>query len=484
MKYTPKTTNVTGVLLISGIAALAIVRNLPSHGNAAAADGSGPDVREETPLNSGAILDRPAQDTATSAENGADRYWPQWRGPLGTGVAPHANPPVEWSERKNIRWRIPLAGKGHSTPVVWGDRVFVTSAIPVGDAKPPSAGHRPGTHDNVTAVRRQEFIVLAISRRDGRIIWEKAVRESPPHEGGHNTASYASASPVTDGERVYAFFGSQGLYCLDWDGNLLWDKDFGDMRTLHGHGEGSSPALYGDTLIVNWDHQGPSFVVALDKRTGERRWKRDRDEVSSWSTPIVVERQGRPQVIISATKRIRSYDLGTGDVIWQCGGLSTNVVASPVSADGMVYSGSSYEKRAMLAIRLDGAKGDLTGSGQVAWSLDRLTPYVPSPLLYDDKLYFVRHYQGVLSCLNAKAGTAYYGPVRLPGIHNLYASPVGAAGRIYLTSLDGVTLVLEHGTRPEVMATNRLDDVFSASAALVDGELFLRGENYLYCVAE
>lgn len=449
-------------------------------------DESAESVRNEVPKaihrDVGEALQRSERMSTKSVKDDATRQWPQWRGPLGTGVAPHADPPVEWSEDKNIRWKVPLPGKGHSTPIVWGARIFVTAAVPVGDSSPPPAGQRPGAHDNVMAVSRQQFIVLAIDRSDGRIVWRKTVRESTPHEGGHHTGSYASASPVTDGERIYVFFGSQGLFCLDWSGNLVWEKDLGDMHTKHGHGEGSSPALYGDTLIVNWDHEGASFVVALDKKSGTQLWRQDRDEVSSWSTPIVAEHQGRAQVIISATKRIRGYDLTTGDVIWECGGLSHNVVASPVAADGMVYAGSSYEKRVMLAIRLNGAKGDITGTDKVAWMLNRYTPYVPSPLLYENHLYFLRHYQGILTCLNGKTGKALYGRVRLPGIRNVYASPVAAAGRVYITSQSGVTVVLRHGRSPQILAVNQLDDGFSASAALVEDELFLRGERYLYCL--
>lgn len=414
----------------------------------------------------------------------ATRQWPQWRGPLGTGVAPHADPPLKWSEVENIRWKVPLAGKGHSTPIIWGDRIFVTSAVLVGETSAQPAGHRSGDHDNLAEVGRQRFVVLAINRRDGEIVWERTVRKDIPHEGGHRTGSYASASPVTDGEKVYAFFGSQGLYCLDWNGNVLWEKDFGDMATKHGHGEGGSPALYKNTLIVNWDHEGPSFVVALDKNTGTQRWRRDRDEVSSWATPIVVEHKGKPQLIISASKRIRGYDLATGALIWECGGLSQNVVASPVSSNGMVYAGSSYEKRFMLAIRLDGARGNITGTKNVAWTLNRHTPYVPSPLLYENHLYFLKHYQGLLTCLNADTGKAFYQPVRLPDISNAYASPVGAAGRVYISGQQGTTLVLKHGSVPEVLAINYLDDRFSASPALSGKELFLRGGNHLYCIAE
>ena len=414
----------------------------------------------------------------------AERYWPQWRGPLSTGFAPHADPPVEWSEDENVRWKVALPGAGHSTPVVWGDRIFLTTAVPFGDPVVPKPDTAPGAHDNAPVTHRQRFLVLAVGRRDGRILWQKQVREELPHEASHSTGSFASNSPVTDGEHLFAFFGSRGLYCLDLEGELVWEADLGDMQVKHAHGEGGSPALAGDTLIVNWDHEGQSFLIAFDKRTGERRWRVARDEPTSWATPIVVEHAGQLQVIVSGTKRLRAYDVASGEVIWECAGLSRNVVASPVAADGMVYAGSSYDRQAMLAIRLDGARGDLTRSDQLAWVRRRRTPYVPSPLLYGDALYFLHHYQGVLSRVEAKTGQEPHGPFRLQGIRNVYASPVGAAGRVYITDLDGTTLVIEHGAQPKTLATNRLDDGFSASAAVVGRELILRGHRFLYCIAE
>ena len=423
--------------------------------------------------------------TAVFASADAGRNWPQWRGPLSTGVAPLADPPVEWSETRNVRWKIELPGKGHSTPVIWGGSIFLTTAIPYGEAVPPPVGYRPGAHDNLRVVSGQELVVLAINRRDGKILWQRTVHKDIPHEGGHETGSFASHSPVTDGENVYAYFGSAGLYCLDANsGELKWKADFGLMRTLHGHGEGNSPALDGDTLLINWDNEGPSFLAALDKHTGKERWRTERDEVTSWSTPIVVALDGKKQVIVSATNRIRGYDLETGKVIWECGGMATNVVASPVSSEGMVYAGSSYEKRAMVGIRLEGAKGDITGTAQVVWSRNRDTCYVPSPLLYDDKLYFLKHYQGSLTCLIAKTGETVYSQHRLPEIFNIYASPVGAAGRVYIASREGITVVIKHGADPQLLATNALDDSFSASPALADGELYLRGEKNLYCIAK
>ena len=413
----------------------------------------------------------------------SEQYWPQWRGPLGTGVAPYANPPVEWSETKNVRWKVELPGSGHSTPIIWKDRVFVTTAVPYGDELEPKYSGASGAHDNAAVTHHYQFDVLAINRADGKILWQRTVHRELPHEGGHVSGSLASASAVTDGEHVYAFFGSRGLYCLDMDGELQWKADLGEMNTKHGHGEGSSPVLYGDTLVVNWDHEGSSFVIAFHKRTGKQLWKVARDELTSWATPIVVENGGKPQLIVSGTQRIRAYDLSTGRVIWECGGMSANVVASPVAGDGIVFVGSSYGKRKILAIRYGGAVGDITETDRVLWQSIKGTPYVPSPLLYNYSLYFLSHYQGVLSRVNAKTGEEQPGRFRLEGIHNIYASPMGAAGRVYITDLDGTTLVISNEENPRFIALNSLDDSFSASAAAVGSDLFLRGRLNLYCIS-
>ena len=422
-----------------------------------------------------------AENSPAAPEQG----WAQWRGPLANGTAPHAHPPVEWSEQKNVRWKMPLPGKGHSSPIVCGDRVYLTAAVPVGDALPPVYDTAPGAHDGVPVTQRHQFMVLAVERRDGRIAWRKVVREEFPHEGGHNTGSQASSSPVTDGQRIYAFFGSRGLYCLDLRGEVLWQKDLGCMQTLHAHGEGSSPVLHGDTLIVCWDHEGESFLYAFDKATGKERWKVARDEKTSWSTPLVVESEGRAQVIVSATKRVRGYDLATGAQLWECAGLTDNVVSSPVYGSGLLITGNSYYQQAMLAIRLAGAKGDLTGTAAVVWQLRRMTPYVSSPLLYGDTLYFLRHNQNILVRLDPATGQPRGEPLRLDGIRDfIFASPAGAAGRLYITARDGTTVVLRHDRENATLAVNHLDDSFSASPALAAGELYLRGERFLYCLAE
>ena len=420
----------------------------------------------------------------------ARKNWGNWRGPLGTGVAPDADPPIEWSEEKNVAWKTEIPGLGHSTPAVWGDRIYLTAAVPVGDAlKEPKYSGRPGAHNNLPITHKQDFVVIAVDRKDGKILWKKTVKTVLPHEGGHETGSLASNSPVTDGEMVYAFFGSRGLHAFTKDGDPVWNHEFEEMFSKHGHGEGSSPVLYEGILVVNWDHEGKSFIIAFNKRTGEKLWKRERDEGTSWSSPIIVdETHGAPSplVVVSATKRIRAYDLRTGHVEWECGGLSANVVASPVAENGIFIAGSSYNIRAMVAIDLKKAKGDITEGDAVLWRKTNRTPYVPSPLLYGGIVYYLTHYQGILSKVDAKTGEVKAGPFRLDEMREIYSSPVAAADRVYITDRRGVTIVLDHtGKADELMLSrNVLDDRFNASATIAGKEMFLRGEKFLYCLRE
>jgi outer membrane protein assembly factor BamB len=406
-------------------------------------------------------------------------HWPQWRGPLASGVAPAGNPPVEWSETRNVRFKVEIPGRGLSTPVVWGDRIFLTTAVPVG--APPSTKDE-GWMRSITADSPQRFVVMALDRATGKVLWERTAREGKPHEGTHQDASWASASPVVDAEMLFASFGSNGLYAYDHDGNLRWSKDLGDMKTRNGFGEGSSPVLVGETLVVNWDHEAGSFIVALDRKTGNERWRREREEVTSWSTPLVVEHGGKQQVIVPATGRTRGYDLATGEVIWQLAGMTVNSIPSPVVADGVVYVMSGFRGNALQAIRLDQAKGDLAGSPALAWSFDRDTPYVPSPVLHEGLLYFLKHNTAILSALDAKSGEVRYGPHRLEKVEGVYASPIVAAGRLYVVGRNGFTEVLRTGPKPEVLAANKLDDRFDASPVVVGDELLLRGHRHLYAI--
>jgi len=419
------------------------------------------------------------------------KYWSQWRGPLFTGVAPYGDPPVEWSESQNVRWKIEIPGKGHASPIVWGEKIFVLTAVETDKPVSPQEAQKseeqlPGWRRNSgkSASKINRFDILAINRQDGRILWQRTAHEEFPHAGTHAEGSWASNSPVTDGENIYAYFGSYGLYCYDMQGNLIWEKDLGNMKTKLSFGEGSSPALHGNTIIVNWDHEDQSFIVALNKRTGEEIWKVDRDEKTSWATPLIIEHNGRFQIITNATRRIRSYDLVSGELIWECGGMTGNVVPSPMVDDGIVYLTSGFRGNALLAIDLDLASGDITDSEAIVWSHDKNTPYAPSPLLYGDKLYLLQENKGFLSCLNTKTGEVYYTRQKLEDVRVTFVSLVGASDHVYIAGKDGVTFVLQHGHAFEVLAKNLLDDEFTASPAIVDKEIYLRGYKYLYCIAQ
>lgn len=439
--------------------------------------------------------------TITAAAGEGETFWGQWRGPHRSGVAPKATPPTEWSATKNLRWKRELPGEGASTPIVWGDLVFIQAAIPKNGSLADQAQERrdpsnagsygtggPGRPDRrggggrQTAKAAHQFTVLAFEAKTGNPVWERVVCEQAPHEGNHRDGTLASASPVTDGDHLFAYFGSRGLYCLTLKGDVVWKQDFGDMKTRNAFGEGSSPTLHGDTLVVNWDHEAGSFIVALDKASGKEKWRQDRDEVTSWSTPLVIEDNGRPQVVVSATNRVRSYELASGKVLWECGGLGANCVASPVVGGGLVFAMSGHRDPALLALRYPGAKGDLSHSDSIAWRLDSGTPYVPSPLLYGDMLYFAQKNDGIISCYDAKTGKPHYTQQRLEEAKGIYSSPVGADGRVYVLGRNGATYVLKHGPRYEVLAINKLEDRFSASPALVGENIYLRGHKYLYCI--
>ena len=323
------------------------------------------------------------------------RYWPQWRGPLMTGAAPHGDPPVEWSESKNIKWKVEIPGLGHATPIVWKDRVYIQTAVKTdqkvasketGEEPAEPQGRGRGRMRIEAPTHIHQFVVLALDRQTGKTIWKRTVREELPHAGSHQDASQASNSPITDGEHIFAYFGSRGLYCLNMDGQIIWQKDLGEMQTRRSFGEGSSPALYGNTIVVNWDHEGQSFIIALDKKTGTQKWKVDRDEPTSWATPLIIDVNGKPQVVTSATNSIRAYDLMTGDSRWNCGGMTLNVVPSPFESDGLLFFTSGFRGSALMAVRYAGAEGDITDSESVAWVYqDKGTPYVPSMALYDGR---------------------------------------------------------------------------------------------------
>ncbi len=428
----------------------------------------------------------------------AQENWPQWRGPLRTGALPAANPPTTWSETENIRWKVKLPGSGASTPIIWENQVFIQTAIGTGNkvegasapeadesqrAGQPGRRRRGGGFGSQRPTEIHQFVLLCLDRQSGQTLWQRVAREELPHEGHHRDHGFASYSPVTDGKHVYAYFGSRGLHCFDMTGELKWERNFGRLQTKMGFGEGSSPALSDNTIVVNWDHEGDDFIVALDAKTGRELWRQPRDEDTTWATPLIVEHNGKKQVVTSATGKIRSYDLQTGEPIWEHAGLTANVIPTPVAGDELVYAMSGFRGNALYAIRLGGS-GDLTGSESVVWSHSKGTPYVPSPLLYDDKLYFFSGNNGILSCFDAKSGRPLLEAERIEGLAGVYASPVGASGRVYLVGRNGVTVVIRHSNKLEVLATNQLDEGFEASPALAGKDLFLRGREHLYCIAE
>ena len=411
--------------------------------------------------------------------------WLEWRGPLHTGVAPSADPPTEWHEKLNIRWKAEIPGLGHSSPIVTKDLVFVTTGVPYGPQLPPVPVIAPGAHDNDDVTQRFKFEVICFNRADGTVRWRTTVNDLLPHEGGHDTGSLASASPISDGTNLYVDFGSNGLFALDFEGEILWQRHPpSPFTTKHAHGEGASPALADGILVINRDHEGQSFIEAIDAATGRTKWKKDRHEVTSWASPVVVKLANRFQVVVAGTHRIRAYDLSSGEVIWQCGGLSANVAATPVASNGVLVAASSYDTRALLAIDLNSAAGDITGSKHVLWSTTQRTPYVPSMLVVDDHVYFLRHYQNILSRLNIRTGEGSAGPFRLYGLRDIYASPVAANGRIYISDLSGCTVVFTVGDEPEMLGRNLLDDEFAATPAIAGKQLFLRGRRFLYCIEE
>ena len=443
---------------------------------------------------------------------GAAAHWPAWRGPLANGVAPDAHPPTRWSETNHVQWKAPIPGRGTSTPIVWGDQVFVLTAVPTGpeaaseesgaSAAAPDRSERPdrsrrggpgggrggpggggggGMVDRPT--RAQQFTVISFDRKTGRQRWSHSPRTQLPHEGHHKDHGFASASPVTDGKHLIVSFGSFGLYGYDLKGKLLWEKDLGDMRTRNSFGEGSSPALDGNTVVVLWDHEGDDFIVALDKRSGRELWRQTRDEPTGWCTPLIVAHGGRKQVIVNGTHKVRSYDLKDGKLLWECAGQTVNAIPSAVAGKDRVFVMSGYRGNALQALRLD-RSGDLTGTDGIVWSHAKSTPYVPSPLLVDGSLYFLSNNSAMLSAFDAASGKAHFEAERLDGLNGVYASPVAADGRVYVVGRDGNTAVLRQGPRLEVLSVNRLDDGFDASPAIVGKQLFLRGRQSLYCIAE
>lgn len=423
-----------------------------------------------------------ASTAAIAAAQTATPEWPQWRGPFNTGMAT-GTAPLKWDDTTNIRWKIPIPGRGHSTPVIAGNRLFLTTAIPTGQGTPPPRGSgRAG--GGADAGLEHRFEVLAIDRATGGIAWRRTATTATPHEGYHRTyGSFASNSPVTDGARVYAFFGSRGLYAYDLNGTLLWQKDFGvKMRMDLAFGEGTPLTLHDNRLLLHFDHLDTGFLVMLDPATGREIWRTKRTEPYNWAAPYVAQHAGRRQIIVSGLT-VRGYDFETGKQLWEAAGLGENTIPQPVQHQDLIFAMSGHTLKMLMAIRL-GRQGTLTGTDAIAWSTQRGASYTPSPLLHDGRLYVVSD-SGQLSVFDAASGKPYYQQVRLPKPYSFKASPVGADGKVYLATEDEDVVVVKMGNTFEALATNRLaDQSFIASPVIVDGDIYLRSRTHLFRIGE
>ena len=396
--------------------------------------------------------------------------WGHWRGVGGNGIAENASPPTQWSSTKNVKWKVEIPGRGSSSPVIWENKVFITTAVPA-----PGGG--------TGGLPTLAFNVFCFNRQDGKLIWQQTSTIATPHQETHSTNGFASASPCTDGEHVYAHFGSRGLFCYTMDGELKWKReDFGKMQTRNGFGEGSSPTLAAKMILVPWDHEGPSALYALDKLTGKTIWKTDRDEPTCWATPLVVEHAGAKQVVMNGQTCARGYDLATGKELWRCSGQTERPAASAVAGNGLIFVASGFRGSYLGAFRPN-SRGDIQGTDSVAWVIERDTPDVASPLLSQGRIYFHKGKSGQLSCVDAATGNPHYMGERIAGLDSIYASPIAAGGHVYLTARSGTTVVIDDADKLKVIATNSVDETVDATPAPVDNELFIRGEKHLFCIA-
>lgn len=414
--------------------------------------------------------------------------WPQWRGPNGSGVSTEKNLPAEWNANRNIKWKTPIAGRGHSSPVVWGNKIFLTTAIE-GDVVP---GAKAVTHlveggkeflhpDSIGADRKHTFKVICLNADTGKVLWEQTAFDGTPYDNRHRKSSYAASTPATDGRLVYAFFGTEGLFAYDMNGKLAWKADLGKLGTV-GMGTGTSPILHENLVIVQCDEENgeASFVVAVDKKTGKEAWRTPRKVQVSWATPILVAGAKRTELITSGTETVIAYDPATGKELWRHKGVASNAIPSPVANQEMVFISAGFPAKVVMAINL-GASGDLGET--VVWKYAKGTGYVPSPILYGDYLYLTTD-RGILTCLDAKTGEVKYEGGRIPIPATFTASPIAFEGKILLTSEDGDTFVVKAGPKHEILGTNSVGEPVYASPAVADGKIFIRGEKNMYCVQQ
>jgi outer membrane protein assembly factor BamB len=417
--------------------------------------------------------------------------WPGWRGD-GSGLSSETDLPLTWSESEGVKWKMSIPGAGHSSPIVWGSRVFVTTAV----AKDPNVEtFRGGVYMGGNRAKPDEseyaYCVLCLDADGGDILWSTTVVQQRPKTRRHTKNTYASETPVTDGTRVFASFGSAGLYCLDFEGRVIWQRDLGLLRGKRGWGTGASPILFQNMVILAGDNDDDSCITAFDKATGHPVWRTERKEGASWGTPFLFEAGGRTTVVTNATHRMRGYDAGSGKLLWECGGGSMIAVPSPVATQGLVFLSSGHNlmrPQPIIAVRA-GACGDITPAKDqrqtdgVAWWRSMGGPYVTSPIAIDRCLY-VPLDRGTLTCYEALTGQVVYERQSLGSRNTITASPVAAEGRIYIQTEDGECYVVRPGPQFEILAVNKLDETFCASPAVSGGRLFLRGRKHLYGIGK
>jgi outer membrane protein assembly factor BamB len=413
--------------------------------------------------------------------------WPQWRGPGGQGISDEEQIPLEWSSTRNVAWKTPVAGQGHSQPIVWDNRVFLTSDI----EGAPAVGHKAPEHriegeifkhpDSLGSDKRHRLNVLAFDLATGKQLWERTAYDGTVFDDRHKRSSYAAATPVTDGTRIYAYFGPEGVYAYDFQGNLVWKTSVGQFPLL-GMGTGTSPLLYKNLLIIQRDENAGdySFIAALDRATGKEVWRTRRTVEASWSTPVLVDADGRTELVTNGSQLIVGYDPATGRELWRAKGVESNAIHTPLVGRGLVIATAGFPAKRVIAIR-PGGSGDITGTDRIAWQYDKGTAYVVSPILYGDYVYLVSD-KGILTCLDAKTGEVKYDGGRVPVPASFMASPVAVRDRLLLTSIDGDTYVIRAGPTHEVIGTNAVGEPVYASLAVSQGRILVRGASHLFCV--
>jgi len=416
--------------------------------------------------------------------------WSGWLGPGGLGVSSEGSIPIQWDMDTNLKWKTEVPGLGHSSPIVWGNRIIVTTAVSSDPAANdwqkgfPMAGRSPDTESI-------SWIVLCYDRESGQLIWSRIAIEDVPVNFRHLKNSYASQTPTTDGTYIYAFFGDQGLFCYDFQGNLIWSRDLGDFNMRQNWGMGSSPVLFENLVIQTCDQEtGNSFIVAMDKKTGKTVWKQDREELSSWSTPHLYIQGSRSELIVNATNTIQSYDPTTGKKLWECRGPSTSITTpTPVSSNGLIFVSSGFVVDPVRPITafVPGANGDITlkegetESEFILWRQPTAAPYIPTPIAHGEYIY-VLYDQGFFACYEAKTGREVYGRKRIGMGTNFSASPLVIGDKVYCFSEDGDVYVLKTGPEFEVLAVNSIGEGIMATPAVLDGMIFLRTIKNLYCI--